>query len=137
MKEFVEKNSHLILAVVGALMFVAIAFLPIIDLLGKQQYSGFQFISQANKLNFQVFLVALMMIAPIVLIVKQFVDFGLKAGLKENFEKILLGAAAVLFLLLAVSVPEGVTVITGAYIYFVLALLGLGVCYAPAFLAGK
>lgn len=120
-----KQNQKVFFIAVAALMFVFIAFCPIADVMGKYKFSGFDFLfKEGVKFGYRL-LSFLFIIDAIALLVCQLVDLKLNEGLAKNLNTILAGAAVLFFLIFAISLSEGVSVAFGAYLYLLLALVGL------------
>lgn len=128
MKEFlktIEDNRRLCFIIAAALMIVFFAFCPAVDVMGKATANGLKVVFDGSGLGFSRFVSTLMLIAPIVVIVAQFVKIKTPAAMNVTLEDGCFIAGIVFFVLLAVALPKGITLAFGSYLYFVAAILGL------------
>lgn len=127
----VQKNKQVINFVLALLMFVFFAFCPVCDILGKAAVNGFGVLFDGRGLGFARFMSALLLILPIVFIILEFVDIKMSDQIKKNTGLICFALAILFFILFAVSLPKGTSTAWGAYLYFVLSIIGLFVSYLP------
>ncbi|MBP3535183.1 MAG: hypothetical protein J6J53_04115, partial [Muribaculaceae bacterium] len=113
----IEKNKALVNIVLAALMLVFFALCPAVDIAGKAQANGFELIFKAKGLGFQRVLGALMIIAPALIIAARFIDFKFDGALKEHFNGICFAASLIMCLLMAVSLPSGISLAWGSWLY--------------------
>lgn len=129
----IEKNKALVNIVLAGLMFVFFALCPAVDIAGKAQANGFELIFKAKGLGFQRVLGALMLIAPALIIAARFIDFKFVGTLKEHFIGICFAASAVICLLMAVSLPSGISLAWGSWLYLLLTFGGVAANYIHRF----
>ena len=91
--------------------------------------TGFKVLFDAEGLGFPRFLSFLMFVSPLIILIKQFVDFNVKGNLKDNLESICFAVSVFLFIMFAVTLPDGVSATVGAYLYLALSVLGAVCCY--------
>lgn len=124
-----SKNKRTCFIVLAAAMIVVFGVCPAINIFGKATATGFKVLFDAEGLGFPRFLSFLMFVSPLIILIKQFVDFNVKGNLKENLEIICFAVSVFLFIMFAVTLPDGVSATVGAYLYLALSVLGAVCCY--------
>lgn len=122
----IEKNKGLITVAIAVLMFIFFAC-SAVDVAGKAQAGGFKVLFDGKGLGFSRFLSAVILIVPIVVVVGSFVNFNLSGKLKENFNTICFVTGFVACLLMAVVLPEYISLAWGGWLYVLLAVAGIAV----------
>lgn len=122
----IEKNKGLIIVAIAALMFIFFAC-SAVDVAGKAQAGGFKVLFNGKGLGFSRFLSAIILIVPIAIVVGRFVNFNLSGELKEHFNTICFVTGFVACLLMAVVLPQGISLAWGGWLYVLLALAGIAV----------
>lgn len=123
----IEKNKDLIIVATACLMFILFGFCSAVDVAGKAQAGGLKMVFNGRGLGFSRFLSAVVLMIPILIIVNHFVNLNLNGKLKEHFNAICFAAGLVCILLLAIALPEHVTLAWGSWIYLLLAAAGAAV----------
>lgn len=120
----IEKNKTPIIIAIGCLMIIFFGLCPAIDVAGKAQASGFKMLFNGKGLGISRILSAIILIVPILVVAGNFVNFNLTGKLKENFNTICFVAGFVSCILMAIVLPEYVTLAWGSYLYVLLAAAG-------------
>lgn len=138
----IQKNKGLVAVGLAVLMFLFFAFggatklSASISSLGSAEspsFSFFKMLSDLEDIGFTKFIGILMLAAPILVILGNFVDLKLKGTLKEKFNLICFVAAAALCLVFWISLPGesgggfsiSMTLAWGSWLYLVLAIAGI------------
>lgn len=124
--KIIEKNKGLIIVAIAALMFIFFAC-SAVDVAGKAQAGGFKVLFDGKGLGFSRFLSFIIMIVPIVVVAGNIVNFNLSGKLKENFNAICFVTGFVACLLMAVVLPERITLAWGGWLYVLFAAVGTAV----------
>lgn len=124
--KIIEKNKGLIIVAIAALMFIFFAS-SAVDVAGKAQAGGFKVLFDGKGLGFSRFLSFIIMIVPIVVVAGNIVNFNLSGKLKENFNAICFVTGFVACLLMAVVLPECISLAWGGWLYVLLAVGGIAV----------
>lgn len=124
--KIIEKNKGLIIVAIAALMFIFFAC-SAVDVAGKAQAGGFKVLFDGKGLGFSRFLSFIIMIVPIVVVAGNIVNFNLSGKLKENFNAICFVTGLVACLLMAVVLPERISLAWGGWLYVLLAAAGIAV----------
>lgn len=126
---FASKNKSGLNLGLAILMFVFFAFCPVCDILGKAAINGLKLVSDGKGLGFSRFLGFLLLLLPLLHIVAQVVDIKAIRPHKETMMTFCPLVCLVLGLLLAVSLPTGVALAWGAYLYLLVAIVTAVVNY--------
>lgn len=122
-----KTNKLIAILVIACLMFVFFAFCPAVDVAGKAQANGFKVLFDGKGLGFSRFLSAIALVVPIIIVAGNFVNFNLSGNLKEHFNAICFAAGFVACILMAIVLPNPVSLAWGGWLYALLALAGAGV----------
>lgn len=128
----IKRNKTLFVLGIALLMFVFFSFCPAIDIVEKAKINGFKLLFQGKGLGFARFMSALVIIAPLVIIVGHFVDFKLKGKVKEYFDALCFAGAFLFAMILLMALGKGFSFAWGGWIYLVLALLGIAISCIPS-----
>lgn len=131
MNDFIGKNKQFMFIALSALMFIFFAFCPAIDILGKAKFNGIKVIFDASGLGFSRFMGFLMLLVPIFVLVKQFVQFNVSEKIKENIEVGCFGLSFFFFLIFWAALPTGANLAIGSILYALFAVLGILICVLP------
>lgn len=124
--KIIEKNRSLIIIAIAVLMFIFFAC-SAVDVAGKAQAGGFKVLFDGKGLGFSRFLSFIIMIVPIVVVAGNIVNFNLSGKLKENFNAICFIAGFFACLLMAVVLPQHISLAWGGWLYVLLAAAGAAV----------
>lgn len=124
--KIIEKNKSLIIVAIAVLMFIFFAC-SAVDVAGKAQAGGFKVLFDGKGLGFSRFLSFIIMIVPIVVVAGNIVNFNLSGKLKENFNAICFIAGFFACLLMAVVLPQHISLAWGGWLYVLLAAAGAAV----------
>lgn len=119
--EELKKNKKIVLLVVGVLAFIFAAFCPAIDVLGKDTMSGFKYVFDATGAGFTRFLYLIFFLLPLAGGVYAYVVPEIKWGKNMLY---IFGGAAILGLITLLGLPTGLSFAFGAWLGFVLCLVG-------------
>lgn len=122
----IEKNKSLIIVAIAALMFVFFAC-SAVDVAGKAQAGGFKVLFDGKGLGFSRFLSAVILIVPIVIVAGNIVNFNLSGKLKESFNAICFVVGFAACLLMAIVLPEHISLAWGGWLYVLLSAVGTAV----------
>lgn len=122
----IEKNKTAIIIALAVLMFIFFA-ISAVDVAGKAQAGGFKVLFDGSGLGFSRFLSAIILIVPILLVLGNFINFNMSGKLKENFNAICFVAGLACCLLMAIALPQNITVAWGGWLYILLAAAGTAV----------
>lgn len=122
----IEKNKSLIIVAIAALMFIFFAC-SAVDVAGKAQAGGFKVLFDGKGLGFSRFLSAIIMIVPIVIVAANIMNFNLSGKLKENFDSICFVIGFAACLLMAIVLPEYISLAWGGWLYILLAVAGTAI----------
>lgn len=128
LKQIIAKNRMPIFVALSALLFILVAFCPVIDILGKSTANGFKVVFDAKGLGVSRFWCALMIILPIISLVLALLP---RQG-KEKLPLIIYGAAFVLSLLFVMCLPQGCSMAFGSILYIILALIAAGAAFVDS-----
>ena len=128
-----KANKAMFFIIVAAAMFVLFGICPAIDVFGKKSFNGFYTLFNATGLGFPRFLAFLMLVSPLIVLIRQIADFKVSEKVNGMLETICFAASVFLFIIFAVTLPEGVRAATGAYLYLAFGVVGL----IGAYLVGK
>ena len=131
MNDFLTQYKKVSVIVIAALMILFFGFCNVVDIMGKANLNGFQVIFAGKGLGFDRFIAFLRILLPILVIIKECIESSLSGKIKDTAEQIAFIAMAVLFLLFIVCLPQMAGAAVGAYLYFLMSLVGLVVCYLP------
>lgn len=118
-------------------MFLSFAFCPACDLLGKAKVSGLEIVFKSHSFNFTNLMGFLMLASPVVVVLNMFIDLKIPENKKSVLERICFIAAIIFFFLFTVSLPKGVSLAIGSYLYLILSLIGAGITYIHIFVNRK
>lgn len=125
LKQIIAKNRMPIFVALSALLFILVAFCPVIDILGKATANGFQVIFKSKGLGISRFWCVIMLLAPVATLALSFID---RKG-KEVLPFIFFGAAFVCALLFAVCLPDGASMAFGSILYLLLSLVAAAAAF--------
>lgn len=108
-------------------MFIFFGVCSAVDVTGKAHACGFKVLFDGAGLGFSRFLSAVILIIPLLIIAGNFVNLKLSGKLKEYFNAICFAAGFVCCLLLAIVLPQYVSLAWGGWLYIVLAVAGVAV----------
>lgn len=134
MEEFIKtirKNERLIFIALSILMAAIFALMPISDVFGKATVNGIKMIFDGTGLGFARLCATLALLLPIAAVVLQFVKVNLPAAAEARFNLIWSGSSLILMVLMAVSLPQGVSLAWGGYVYCLLAIVGIAIDFLP------
>lgn len=120
----IEKNKSLIIVAIAALMFIFFA-ISAVDVAGKAQAGGFKVLFDGKGLGFSRFLSAVILIVPIVIVAGNIVNFNLSGKLKENFHAICFVVGFAACLIMAIVLPEHISLAWGGWVYVLLSAAGI------------
>ena len=126
---FIEKNRRMLVGVLAVAVLVVFAFLPAADVVGKAKVSGFELVFKAKGIGFPRIVAILMLLAPLLIVLVDMLGVGTLKKLKGNQTGICFVACFLLALLLALTMPSGVSLAWGSWIYILLSLAGAAVSY--------
>lgn len=126
--KIIEKNKTAIIIALAVLMFLFFS-VSAVDVAGKAQAGGFKVLFDGKGLGFSRFLSLIIMIVPIVIVVGSFVNFNLSGKIKEYFNAICFATGFVACLLMAIVLPEYISLAWGGWLYLLLAVAGTAVSY--------
>ena len=123
----IEKYKNLIVIAIAGMMFVFFGLCSAVDVAGIAQAGGLKVLFDGKGLGFSRFLSALIIIIPILIIAGNFINLNLSGKLKEHFNTICFAAGFTCCLLLAIVLPQHVTLAWGSWLYFLLSITGVAV----------
>lgn len=123
----IEKNKKLIIIAVAILMFIFFGLCSAVDVAGKAQANGFKVLFDGKGLGFSRLLSAIILIAPILVVIGNFVNFNLNGKLKENFNAICFVVGFIACIIMSIALPEHISLAWGGWIYALLAACGTAV----------
>lgn len=124
--KIIEKNKNIIIIAIAALMFIFFA-ISAVDVAGKAQAGGFKVLFDGKGLGFSRFLSAIIMIVPIVIVAGNIVNFNLSGKLKENFNAICFITGFAACLIMAIALPEYISLAWGGWLYVLFSAAGIAV----------
>lgn len=124
--EQLKKNKQIVFLALAALAFIFIAFLPVVDVMGKATLNGFKAVFDGEGLGFSRFLMVLSILAPLA---AGFFAFTKKDAKGDKLVLYSFAGSFVLGLLTMVALPEGCGFTTGGYLYLVVSLAGAAAAF--------
>lgn len=126
---YIEKNRRMLLGALAVAMLVVFALCPAADVVGKTKVSGFELVFKAKNIGFSRIVAIFMFLVPLLIILVDMFGIASLKKLKGNQTGICFIAGFVLALLLALTMPSGVSLAWGSWIYILLSLAGAAVSY--------
>ena len=125
--DFAGRNERLIFIVLPILMTIIFAFFPIVDILGKASVNGVKLVFSGKGFGIGRLFATVALLLPIAALVVQFLAVRLPDKIASRFNIVWTGASLLFVVLMAISLPSGVSLAWGAYIYCLLAVTGIAV----------
>lgn len=122
--KFIDKYKNRIVPVTACLMFIFFA-VSAIDIAGKAQAGGLKVLFNGRGLGFSRFLSGILLIIPILIILDKFVNLKSGDKIKEHFDSICFAAGFIICILLAIALPQHITLAWGSWLYILLSLCGV------------
>lgn len=123
----IEKNKTLIIIAIAILMFISFGLCPAVDVVGKVQANGFKVLFDGEGLGFSRFLSFIILIVPILVVTANFININLSGKLKENFNAICFVVGFIACIIMAIALPEHISLAWGGWICALLAAGGTAV----------
>lgn len=115
--EDLKKNQKFIFLIAGCLAFLFMAFLPAVDIMGKESANGFKFVFEATGGGFSRFTMLLAILGPLAGAVYSQVVPEVKWGKNMLY---IFGGSAIIGLLTLVILPTGCSFATGSWLSLIL-----------------
>ncbi len=125
LKQIIEKNRMPVFVALSALLFIFVAFCPIVDVMGKASANGFEVLFDGKGMGFSRFLTFLMIVLPLGAAALNFID---RKG-KEKWPLMCFGACFVIGILFSLVLPQYVSTAFGIYLYLLVSLAAAGAAY--------
>lgn len=122
----IEKYKSLIIVGIAALMFIFFAS-SAVDVAGKAQAGGFKVLFNGNGLGFSRFLSGVILVIPVLIVLNTFLTFNLSGKIKENFNVICFVVGFISCILMAIALPDYISLAWGSWLYVLLSVAGAAI----------
>lgn len=126
--KFTKQYKASLIIAIAIIMFILFGFCSAVDVAGKAKVCGLKILFEGDGLGFSRFLSALILLAPMLVVLDESTNLKLTAKMSRIPASIFFGISIVLCLIFAHVLPSGFKLAWASWLYMLAGVIGIAVC---------